>query len=356
MTHVETHVDVAPLLQEWDELAARLHASPFLRPGWIVEWGNVFAPGSLAVLAARRHGELVGVAALRLRGRGLCSASNEHSPEYGFLATDRDVASELARAIFASQHTTVSLDLVDSGDLGLAACREAARLARYRSDEQLRLRSPYLLIDCDWDEYTSRLARKPRSEAERRLRRLGETGSVILEVVDGSTELEGLLDEGFRVEASGWKGERGTAIAASEETRAFYSGVARWAAARGWLRLAFLRVDGRPLAFVLGLEADGVFYSVKEGFDPAFRRFGPGGLLRYRLLARAFSTGLARYEFLGDAEPWKLTWTTTCRERNAFRAFAPSVPGYVAWALRAHVYRVAKHMPLAGTARKLLRT
>ena len=34
----------------------------------------------------------------------------------------------------------------------------------------------------------------------------------------------------------------------------FYRRVAAWAAERDWLRLAFLRLDGRPLAFDLALE------------------------------------------------------------------------------------------------------
>src|SRR5207247_10269646 len=68
-----------------------------------------------------------------------------------------------------------------------------------------------------------------------------------LEVVDGSERLDELLEEGFRVEASGWKSRAGTAIASRPDTRRFYTDVARWASDRGWLRLAFLRLGGRAL-------------------------------------------------------------------------------------------------------------
>jgi len=352
MVQIETHDSVPPLAREWDQLAERLGASPFLRPGWIAAWGNAFAPGALAVVAIRRHGELVGVVPLCRRRGELRSASNEHSPEFGFLAADHDIAVEMARMIYGEKATTIHLDFIDSTDIGLRECRKAAKPAGYRSVERPRLRSPYLVIEGNWGDCASPSTRR---EAERRLRRLGETGSVILEIADGSERLEDLLEQGFRVEASGWKGERGSAISFNPETRAFYAEIAQWAAERGWLRLAFLRLEERPVAFVFGLEADGVFYSVKSGFDPDFRRFGTGGLLRYQLLARAFSAGLRRYEFLGDAEPWKLEWTTTCRERSTFHAFAPSMAGILQWTVHVHAYRVARRMPLASTSRRLLR-
>lgn len=352
MIEIETHDRVPPIAREWDQLAERLGASPFLRPGWIAAWGDAFAPAGLTVVAARRHGEVRGVVPLCRRRGELRSASNEHSPEFGFLAADEDTAAELARLIYGEKNTTICLDFIDPNDIGLRECREAATQAGYRTVERPRLRSPYLEIEGDWRDCASPSTRR---EAERRLRRLGETGGVIFEIADGSERLDDLLEEGFRVEASGWKGKSGSAIAFRAETRAFYAGIARWAAERGWLRLAFLRLDGRPLAFVLGLETEGVFYSVKSGFDPGYRRFGAGGLLRYQLLARAFSAGLSRYEFLGDAEPWKLEWTATCRDRRVFRAFAPSTAGTLQWALRGPVYRVARRMPFAKMSRRLFR-
>ncbi|HKP88939.1 MAG TPA: GNAT family N-acetyltransferase, partial [Thermoleophilaceae bacterium] len=40
------------------------------------------------------------------------------------------------------------------------------------------------------------------------------------------------------------------------------------AAEQGWLRLAFLRLDGRAIAFDMCLEHGGAFYVLKGGFDP----------------------------------------------------------------------------------------
>src|SRR5205823_20432 len=72
--------------------------------------------------------------------------------------------------------------------------------------------------------------------------------------VRGGPELASGLDEGFRLERLGWTGSGGTAVASVPALREFCGEVARWAAARGWLRLFLLRIDGRALAFYYGLE------------------------------------------------------------------------------------------------------
>jgi hypothetical protein len=73
-------------------------------------------------------------------------------------------------------------------------------------------------------------------------------------------------------------------------------------------------------------------------------------ILRYEMVARAFSIGLRSYEFLGADEPWKLEWTQTTRERALFQAFAPSVRGRLWWAAFAWGRPIAKRL-LAVTGR-----
>jgi CelD/BcsL family acetyltransferase involved in cellulose biosynthesis len=352
-TALESHDDVAPIEREWDELADRVGVAPFLRPGWTAAWLECFAPGPPFVAALRRDGELAALVPLYRRGRTLHSASNEHTPQFDFLAIDDGAAGELARALLSRRATRLVLDFADADGPGLRACRGAAAAAGYRTVARVRLRSPHLAIETDWETYVSGLRRKPRYEVERRLRRLRESGSVTIEIADGGSRLRDLLDEGFRIEAAGWKGDVGTAIEASDATRSFYSGIARWAASRGWLRLAFLRLDGHALAFVFALEEGRTFYVLKEGFDPEFRRFGPGAVLRTELVSRAFGSGLERYEFLGADEPWKLEWTTSCHERMSFAAFPPSIGGAVQWAVQGRGRDLARRTPLRAVAQKV---
>jgi CelD/BcsL family acetyltransferase involved in cellulose biosynthesis len=150
---------------------------------------------------------------------------------------------------------------------------------------------------------------------------------VAVEFADGRERLGELLEEGFTIEGSGWKTEAGSAIQAVPNAHRFYREIAGWAAARGWLRLAFLRLDGRPLAFDFCLETGDAFYALKGGYDIDYRRFGPGSLLTYESLRRGYANGLRSYEFLGTDDPYKLQWTPTTRERVRLQIFSRTVGG-----------------------------
>ena len=126
------------------------------------------------------------------------------------------------------------------------------------------------------------------------------------------------------------EGRGGTAILSQADTARFYREVATWAARRGWLRLKFLRLDGRAVAFDLVLEAEGVAHVLKGGFDPAMRQLGPGTVLTGRSLERAFELGLHSYELHGTDDAYKLRWTTATRTRARIQAFPPSLVGTVA--------------------------
>jgi CelD/BcsL family acetyltransferase involved in cellulose biosynthesis len=345
---LESHRDIAAIADEWDDLADRVRASPFLRSGWYQAFSNAFLREGFEVVALRREGRLTALLPLHVRHRSLRSATNEHTPEFGVIAESPEAARTLAEAIFDRRPRSVHFELLGI-EAGLHELDAAARAAGYRTIARATVRSPYVEIRDGWASYRASLSRKTRHQVDRLLRRLQAHGRASFEIYKGDERLEELLTEGFQLEASGWKADERTAIVSRPETLQFYGDIARWAAELGVLRLAFLRLDGRPLAFSLGLEDAGVYYVLKGGYDPTFRHYAPGILLRHELLARAFAEGLVRYEFLGGDEPWKLAWTSTARERFRFVAYASSASGLATWATA----RYAR--PLAGRLRAFAR-
>ena len=226
-----------PAVTEWEELAAEVGGSPFLQPGWIRAWWRAFGGGSLELHTLRRAGRLVAVLPLEPTAFGRSSPTNFDTPEFGILAVDREAAGTLAASVLERDHA-----------------------AGRRVLERTLQRSPYLEIAGDVEaQVRERLGSKSLSELRRRRRRLEERGQLELEVADGTERLEGLLAEGYALEGSGWKTAAGSSIAARPDARQFYDEVARWAADLGILRLCFLRMGGKPIAFKLGLEADGAF-------------------------------------------------------------------------------------------------
>jgi CelD/BcsL family acetyltransferase involved in cellulose biosynthesis len=331
---VETR-SIASIAEEWDQIADEIGATPFARPGWIGAWWSAFGRGSLRVLVARTGGHLTGIVPLVRDRAVLRSPTNSETPIFEFLVRDSDAARQLAATMLAAGARRLDLSFLRSDDSGFHALKEEAGARAFRTITQPVLLSPYVSSQGSWSAYHAKLGAKMRSEIRRRTRRLQELGDLSLQVADGSERLEDLLSEGLRVEQSGWKGDYGTAINSNPRRHRFYREVARWAGERGWLRLVFLRLEGRAIAFDLCLEANGVHFLLKTGYDHDFNKFGPGLILRSMMLERAFSGSIDTYEFLGTIvganNRWKLDWTDNHHTRLRFQAFAASPTALAAW-------------------------
>lgn len=343
------------LTGEWSSLADRLGAAPYLYPGWHSAWQAAFGLGAVRIVAARRDNRLVGVMPMEARRGGLSAPTNAQTPGFDILALDEEAARALAASLFEARRVYLSIQPLDADGPALRALSHAAAAHGYRTRVQPVGRAPYLTLAQNVRRHESALSRNLRHDVRRRFRRLCETGSVSIEVSDGRRRLEDLLREGFEVEAKSWKGRRGTAIAARDDTTQFYRRLAQWAAEAGWLRLAFLRLDGRAIAFQFDLEPGLRYYSLKIGYDPAFERFSPGKLLLYTMVARAVARGFPTYELLGRNEQWKERWTDNSRARVSFRAFSPSATGRLAESTFVQGRRIAQRMPIAERLAAALR-
>ena len=326
--------DVASIESDWDALADRLGATPFARPGWILAWQRAFGAGRPAYLVLRRDDRLAGLVPLQLE-RGVAAApANWHTPLFELLAEDDAAAGELAGGLLAQAPLTIDLTMIDPAAVGTTALTRSAEEAGFGLIARTVTLSPYVPIVGAFDDFMADLDRKFKKEIGRRWRRLAAGGDVEVSFESGGERLDELLDDGFRVEGSGWKSEEGTAILSDARLERFYREVAHWAADRGWLRLAFLRLDGRALAFDFCIEAGGVHYVPKGGFDVEYRKHGPGQLLTHAGIRRAFELGLDSYELLGQQDEYKRQWTAHAHERIRLQAFPRRPAGsaaYVAW-------------------------
>lgn len=336
---LEIHNAVSTLAAEWDALAVRVEAPPFLRPGWAAAWWDAFGTGRLEIVAIRRGGRLVAVLPLARRGVKLRSLTNDHTPLNGPLVEDRLATQALGRALKARRVAQVVLEWVDAESPLLRSSLDAmgARVIARAMD-----RSPYVALRAGGRGIDHRLTAKRRSNLRRLRRRLEATGAVTLDVRDGREDLDAFLGEGFRLEGAAWKSACGTSILACAASRDFYTAVARWAAAQGLLRLAFLRLDGEALAFDYCLEDATSHYLLKTGYAPAHRSEAPAILLREEMIRRAAATGLESYEFLGSDPPWRREWADACHERSRIRAYPPAPAGTTAWAVRRYGTPIAK--------------
>ena len=101
----------------------------------------------------------------------------------------------------------------------------------------------YLAIRGSMDDYFASLSKNFRGnlrKAERKLFLFPEKRFVFLSGDQtGDTSLKEFLD----LEASGWKGKRGTAILQNDDLVTFYQALTKNLASRGWLEWHFLKIE-----------------------------------------------------------------------------------------------------------------
>lgn len=330
---------------DWERLAERCAAPPFLHPAVVRAGADAFGSGPLSLACVRHDGELVAALPVHREGRRISSVVNWHTVQTGVLATDAVARRLLASVLVAARPHMVTLELLPPGDAELLTA--AFQDAGYRTTVEPMIASPYLDVGGDFDALVGAWPSKKRHEQRRLRRRLGELGTLTVETTTDGDGALATYQQLLELEDRGWKASGGTAIARQQATLRFYGAMRDLAAGRGWLRMDTLRLDDRPIAVSMGLEAERVYYGLKMGSDPELRRRGPGVLLLEDVVRIGFERGLERIELLGDVDSYKLQWADRTRELVRLRAFAPSLPGTADFALRRYGPPLARRIRCA---------
>ncbi|KRR13626.1 GNAT family N-acetyltransferase [Bradyrhizobium valentinum] len=120
------------------------------------------------------------------------------------------------------------------------------------------------------------LGAKKLKELRRQRNRLAEHGAVHFDVARTPAEIATAVETFLMLEASGWKGQRGTALGQDEGDTAFIRRAASALAETGQCEIVTLRVGETPVAAAIVLRhRDRAFY-FKLGVDERFAKFSPG--------------------------------------------------------------------------------
>jgi CelD/BcsL family acetyltransferase involved in cellulose biosynthesis len=130
----------------------------------------------------------------------------------------------------------------------------------------------------------ARWPRKKRHEVNRLEKRLQQEGSLALRVYQPAEPLEPWLDRFLALEASGWKGRDGGALACEASNARFVRSMAANLAQHGKLELLALEVNQQPVAMKLNVLGRAGAFAFKIAYDEAWARFSPGVLLERRYI------------------------------------------------------------------------
>lgn len=338
------------LTREWTALADRLHAPPSLYPEYVQAWARCYAPeATIDVITTRSGGELTGVMPLILHADGRATGMAE-AEDFGIVATGAQTAARVAASALERKARPFVLSPISGDAAAVGALTEAAGESGHKISTRMVADRPMVDTVGAWDDYWADRGGKLRGEVRRLRRRLEEAGDLSEDPGVEIEDLEALLAECMELEASGWKGDEGSALAQRENERDLYMSLARWSAERGWLRVPTLRLDGAPIAFQFNIEAHGVKYGLKMGYERELRKFAPGMLMLATEIERAFGDpAITLYDLEGDmSEAYKARWATSSREYVEMTLFPATAAGKAAWVTQSRL------RPALGRAKRAL--
>ena len=133
--------------------------------------------------------------------------------------------------------------------------------------------------------YEANVRKKKRKEIERLRNRLAEIGPIAFARLSAMNSVTDWARDFLRLEASGWKGRAGTALAAAADTSAFLTEAISGAAAAKKLEMIRMTVGDRTVAMLINFLTPPGSFSFKIAFDEDFARYSPGVMIQIENLA-----------------------------------------------------------------------
>jgi CelD/BcsL family acetyltransferase involved in cellulose biosynthesis len=341
-------------LVRWRMLASQRSVSgPFLDPSWTLSWTEAFAPSEPVLVCSWDRRRLVGLAAIQRvieswGGRHVAvlqSRTNAESFRFAFLSWKGrvEIQEQLWRALCDSRRgDVIRIEHVPDGSTTLAAALTVARELGWRCLVRPTFLTPWCPLSraMPWDHG---LTRRFKRNLRRREEQLAELGDVRLDVVTAGAGLKQALNVFYRLEASGWKGRSGTAVAQRPQVKRFYDGLVDRAPAQVWIPI--LTVCGDPVAaYVLRVFGRNIF-ALKTGYDETYSKYAPGLVLTARVIRHALERGMKMLDFMANQVRWKGEWAGEVRPHYELLLFAPSPAGRYAYWARYGLREHAKKFP-----------
>ena len=334
--HIGSLEQLGELASQWDDLwrrSGQVVPSAQARP--LALWCRQFVSSASfhAVVIQQEDRFVAALPLVPMRIRGVVEAAHLPANEWaagGDLLLDVNAADDVVDHLL-SELTELPWPLVWIEPAALNAPRWQAFIrgierAEFAFETDIRYWSGVVRTSGDWSTYRGQWSRNHRRKMDRYEKQLRQRGDLVvcLERPAARPDVERLVRRGFEIENRSWKGTAQSSVLSQPRLLDFYIDQACLLAESQQLELAFLELDGRPIAFEYALLSGGTYHSMKVGYDPEFAAYSPGQLLVGALLERFYADeGRNEFDCMGPLSEAIRRWRPQAYPVSRM-VFAPS--------------------------------
>ena len=292
----------------------------FITPQWQRVWWDQFGNGSeMLLLSFQTDRNVEGIAPLMRRNGTISLIGSEDLFDYNDFLVSRDAETRfypcLLDHLAGEEWDTLDFSSLSEDSPTLKYLPDLAKAQGYGVEIREEDVVPGVALPATWDAYLQVLRKKDRHELRRKLRRLSSVeGGFAWYKVSDPDEVESSLEDFFRLMRYSREVK---AHFLTEPRERFFRNVAREMADAGVVKLFFLDMGGTKAAAAMCFDYGQSRLLYNSGYDPEYRFYSVGLLLKAFSIKDAIDEGKAYFDFLRGAEPYK--YDLGGKDRNLYK-------------------------------------
>ncbi len=318
------------LRPEWLRLLGEMSfQSVFFTPHWQETWWRHFGAGrQLAILTVRSNdGRLQGLAPL-MRNNGDTDTARlefigdlELCDYFDLLISPHrqdDVVQAMADYLVSQAGEDVEICLSNlSASSATAALLQGSLTKQGLLVETETIETcPTIVFPADWNAYLATLRGKDRHELRRKLRRAENTAELAYTVTNTPERIDEDLDTFIALHRMSQQNDKQGFMTSSKV--AFFRDMAHQLWREGWLELAFLHADDRPIAGLCCMTYGTTYAAYNSGYHPGYGALSAGIVLFANRIRSAIDRGFIAFDFLRGNEAYKYRFGASDRPLSQF--------------------------------------
>ena len=167
----------------------------------------------------------------------------------------------------------------------------------------------YLKLESkNYEDYFSTLGREFRKSVGKSRRRYEKLQATATRFYQGDEAGLDKLSLFMELEASGWKGQAGTAIQKTPTLVEYYSSIIKHLSRLGWMEFHFLEAENEIIAGHLAVRMEQTLFLLKIAYSEKYSFCSPGSVLKEKVIMRAYELkDTEEINFVSDM-PWHSHW------------------------------------------------